>query len=493
MRSFRTPLTLCSCWGQHQLVRNHGSSAVVYDLIGKDLVQVDTYRCHGCDTIYGPTFKKVSGVAQNNVVVSQLALEDVLFLNVKVGFTIRYLKYHAHLLFRCVTSARGIEWSFQKTFFDVHHDQPRMGWEGNFRKLHYDALFYYMVSLEMELVGRHLQVRIGNELTEQNLALYDQHCHEQEFPPVCPRRVTAVVADGHQKVLIKCEGNAASKRAGRPRKDGHEKKRHGHGWFMILDPKSSRILCAIPQDKPEGNDIIKEALCKVLPLYPRVDCFIMDRACHFMPSAKKNADLQQLKYYIVDKFHAFRHQRSCKCHPRRKRLSERLGKLNTSIAEQTFSWFRSYAIVVNEMRRLRHHFLVLLFCKWHNQLVEEGNTQHLHPVAAQKKAKRKSTPYACKRRPASKAMKRRHTMKIMKAMKWEALCESSRYLSYYRWCSASFAYSLDRHLAERYKRRHCFLLSTSSGLLCPYLAPASKKNAEGKTHSINSSARSGLL
>ena len=50
---------------------------------------------------YGPNFRRRSGDLLNTVVVSSMGLEQALFINSKVGFTIRCLKYHAHLLFRC--------------------------------------------------------------------------------------------------------------------------------------------------------------------------------------------------------------------------------------------------------------------------------------------------------------------------------------------------------------------------------------------------------
>ena len=101
------------------------------------------------------------------------------------------------------TSARSVEWAFEKTFFDQTQGQPSMGWTGNCRKLHYDVLFYDLVSMEMEPLGRHLQVELGNELTHQTLQLFNQYCHEHHFPPPVPSKVTALVGDGHQKVMVK--------------------------------------------------------------------------------------------------------------------------------------------------------------------------------------------------------------------------------------------------------------------------------------------------
>ena len=98
---------------------------------------------------YGPNFRRRSGDLLNTVVVSSMGLEQVLFVNSKVGFTIRYLKflkYHAHLLFRCAASARGLEWRYEKTFFDGSGE--KLGWEGNFRK--------FALRCSFLLHGRHL-------------------------------------------------------------------------------------------------------------------------------------------------------------------------------------------------------------------------------------------------------------------------------------------------------------------------------------------------
>lgn len=418
---YQTPLTLCSCQGAWRLSQHHVIQAVVYDLIGKETVHIATKKCQSCGTIFGPTFRKKDGKMLNNVEVSQMASADVLFLTTKVGFTIRYLKYRSLLFFRCATTARGLEWAYEKAFFNQSIGQPAMGWTGHFRELHYDVLFYYLVSIEMEKIGKHTSIVIGRELTKETLHLYD-HCHRHILPPPSPQKVTALVGDGHHKVMIKCTSAQASpkRRAGRPRKGSDGQRRHGHGWFMLVDPKTSRILSVVSQDNPEGNEVTSQALLKVLHLYPKVDLFVLDRACAFMPSAKTTTGLEQLKFYAVDKFHAHGHRSACPCHPTKPRLKKRLGSLNTSVAEQTFSWFRTYAVVLNEMRELRHRFAVLWFCQMHNSLIQDGNTAHLNKYKAEKAANRKSKPYACRKdhnKSISKPKKKLLSMKSPKSMK----------------------------------------------------------------------------
>ena len=151
-----------------------------------------------------------------------------------------------------------------------------------------------------------------------------------------------------------------------------------------------------------------EALLKILPTYKKVDLFILDRACAFMPGAKQMKGLQQLKYYSVDRFHALRHRKTCPCHPSKSRLKKRLGHLNTPVAAQTFSWFRSYSIVLHEMRAVRHRFAVLLFCKMHNEMMATNSQDHLNKYSTENKMKRKlnSKPYPCNKKKITRRQER---------------------------------------------------------------------------------------
>jgi hypothetical protein len=92
MACYCSSLTLCSCDAGWRLSHHHHEvSATVYDLIGKKSVTVRTKKCQSCRTIIGPNFKNTGGALTNNVKVSTLGRADVLFINVKIGFTIRYL------------------------------------------------------------------------------------------------------------------------------------------------------------------------------------------------------------------------------------------------------------------------------------------------------------------------------------------------------------------------------------------------------------------
>lgn len=92
---------------------------------------------------------------------------------------------------------------------------------------------------------------------------------------------------------------------------------------------------------------------KVLPLYPKVDLLIFDRCCHYKPSAINDPDLSQIKCFPLDTFHAYRHKGTCPCSPlTQKSLNQGVDYINTSVTEQTFSWFSGYANVLNHMRSL---------------------------------------------------------------------------------------------------------------------------------------------
>ena len=211
---------------------------------------------------------------------------------------------------------------------------------------------------------------------------------------------------------MKCLGKKVStSRSGRPRKDGVKKEEHNHGWFMVIDPCTSRILAIESLDKPENNEIVTRSVTKVLPLYPKVDLLILDRSCHYKSSAINNPELSQIKYYSLDKFHAYRHKSTCPCNPlAKKSLKKRLGSINTSVAEQTFSWFRGYANFLNDMRSLRHRFAVLLFCTWHNDLMTAGKTEHLNQFKWKKQSRKISKPYSCNLKRKGKGASKRASL-----------------------------------------------------------------------------------
>ena len=93
--------------------------------------------------------------------------------------------------------------------------------------------------------------------------------------------------------------------------------------------------------------------------------------------------MNQIRHYIVDKFHAHRHSRKCRCNPNhRPSLAKKVRGVNTLVCEQVFSWFRNYAVTFNSLTPLRHQFMVLYYVKRHNDLVSRSQVEHLNKFAA---------------------------------------------------------------------------------------------------------------
>ena len=100
---------------------------------------------------------------------------------------------------------------------------------------------YWLVLQELYVLDLHKEIIIGEELTPDSLRAYDEHLHDQVFPPSKHRRaqVNEIVGDGHVKVHVKCACSEPPKHKGRPRKNGAAKP-YGNGWFMLVNPR----ICA---------------------------------------------------------------------------------------------------------------------------------------------------------------------------------------------------------------------------------------------------------
>ena len=173
--------------------------------------------------------------------------------------------------------------------------------------------------------------------------------------------------DGHEKVAAMCPGVPPA-RAGRPRKDGQTPQRQ-NGWFMAIDPKSGLILSVTNMPEPENNEVAKAVLNNVVSCASNLNCVIYDKMCVCHKAFISDRSFAKVKYWCVDRFHAKAHGDHCPCSPLlHRRLHLRLRDVNTSIAEQTFSWFRGYAASFNTKNADTHIFYVLLYVKKHNLL-----------------------------------------------------------------------------------------------------------------------------
>ena len=140
---------------------------------------------------------------------------------------------------------------------------------------------------------------------------------------------------------------------------------------MVLEPKGA-ILSVVEQCAPENHAVVDSALQKALPQHENVDCVCYDRNCSFCVKAKNKGVYKNVKTWAIDTWHAKKHCKNCACSPENHlSIKRRLRGVNTSVCEQTFSWFRNYARTMNELRPLRHRFLVLFYAKRHNELVAQ--------------------------------------------------------------------------------------------------------------------------
>ena len=178
------------------------------------------------------------------------------------------------------------------------------------------------------------------------------------------KKITVICMDGHEKIATKCADDPPSK-GGRPRLSGQARP-FNNGWFFVSSPSTGLILAVQEMKEPENTAIALHAMDDVLHLYPNLDCVIYDRACSILKQASKDKNLQQIKYWSVDKFHAKGHIHSCRCHPEKILHLKRLKNVNTSLSEQIFGWFRGYAgyaATFNSMSRINHIFMIHVFSR----------------------------------------------------------------------------------------------------------------------------------
>ena len=306
------PLDTCVCDGcSGTLMNKDRVECVIYGLAGpKDCILV-TKQCsaRACRTVYGHNYMWNNSAKVNCVRMEDLT-DGVLCISSKVGFTKDYLKYHEELLFRGQVATRATAHAYNGVFSDsMGHAEE---W---FRRCHETALFYYMSMHELQRIGLHHTIEIDKEVSDHALDVYHSYCHSSLFPPKKRNSVQALVGDGHGQIKVKCQVGPL-KRVGRPRKNPTTVGQHGNGWFAICDPKSQRILGLRMMHEPEGNEVSIAAFKDIIWLYPKVDTIVYDRACHMHAAAQEDSDLDQVKYYIVDRFHALRHGKKCKCNPR---------------------------------------------------------------------------------------------------------------------------------------------------------------------------------
>lgn len=375
----------------------HEVRAIRYGLDGIADVTHRTMRCNrkGCKTVYNYNFMWAGSKKINTV--KHVRDWPVLFVNSKRCFSVDYLKYNLNLHYRGFLSMAAASWAYGATFGDEEPSAARYGRKVpvDFPKLHANAIMYYMALNEFAPLNLLDSLVIEEEVTADSLQTYNNYLHEHVFPPAQPASVKEIVGDGHEKVLVRC--GHPQKRPGRPRADGTHHRAFTNGWFMLLQPQSGRILAAKEQTRPENNQDVAELLAGAVARYPKLNCFIYDRACSFCVKAGQARGLKQIKTWAVDRFHAKSHGTSCRCSPLvHRKIDKRLRGINTSVAEQTFAWLRGSARTFNEMRPLRHKFVLLAFARTHNAQMEAGDVAHLNRYVSHKSLSRRATrAYGC--------------------------------------------------------------------------------------------------
>ena len=335
---------------------------------------------------------------------------DYVFVNSKLGFSRQFLDYHNALQFRGGLSHNAIMFAQCEVIWEKYDQHAR--WHIEYA----NAQLYYQVLKEATQMwtsppGQQqlLKILVEQPLGNNFLDFYRDWWHRKQFSLGEWRAVREVVIDGHEKVSVsaKCQGPPPA-HVGRPRKEGAKKQRQ-NGWFMAMDPCSGLVLSVDDMEEPENNAVAKKVLGKVMAKATNLDCVIYDKMCVCMKSFASDKEFKQVKYWPVDRFHAKAHSSSCPCSPVHiRRLDLRLRSVNSSIAEQTFSWFRGYASSFNTKAHDTHIFYVLLYVKMHNNLVRQNRLQHLNALSARSKIakatrilrKPASKKYSC-RRPAS--------------------------------------------------------------------------------------------
>ena len=386
---FTTPLTECLKCG-HSLTVSTGRSlgATLFGLGGTAPCFHQKKRCSKkrCGASYSCNYVVDNGFKRNSLTIAQLEHLGVVFVHPTEAFEIRYLRYREELLFRA-TSAQAIHYAGNEVLFE--RKVPLRWW----RELYYDALMYYLAVRELPL-SYAKEIVIGDEISPDALVAYDAETHEQFATDNAG--CTVLSMDGREKVFMKCSADEGRpKRSGAPRKDGVRKPFY-NGWFMVVNPENSKVVCVLPEYEPEGNNIRIQAIGKVIGSFPEVDALVHDNICKCEQRMRALPKFSGIDFYIVDRFHAYRHSKKCRCNPWfRKRLNARIKGVNTSVSEQVFFWFRKYSSIINPMRQQRHRFLVLLFCKKHNRLCKSGAPPYLNAHTWQKSARKTGKKYAC--------------------------------------------------------------------------------------------------
>ncbi|CAE7152049.1 unnamed protein product, partial [Symbiodinium pilosum] len=281
------------------------------------------------------------------------------------AFSRDFLEYHGTLQLRGCLSIHAIGFAQKEALWKDDNTHARWRHEYSAAQLYYNVLtaaekMWSVLKPQarfQKLLEIDLEKPLGNDFVD---AYTTTAIHE-------------VVLDGHEKVSSVCYDNFP-KHGGRPKADGAAKRRT-NGWFMAVHPGKGLIVGLREMYHPENNAVAVQVMVEVTAEIHTVNCIVYDRMCSCLQAARSSTSLLMVKYWCIDKFHATGHGTNCPCSSLvHTRLERRLAKVNTSIAEQTFAWFRGYAGTFNTMSRETHYYV-----QKHNDLVMRQHIGHLNP------------------------------------------------------------------------------------------------------------------
>ncbi|CAE7706700.1 unnamed protein product [Symbiodinium sp. CCMP2592] len=398
--------------------------ARLYALDGVHHVEHLTKKCsnRNCATLHHYNYRWVDGNKINSSHASDL---EFVFVNPKTVFTRSFLDYHGMLQFRGHISVHAINFAQKEVMWKDENEHARWRLEYSTAQLYLNVLqvgeLMWCDLSDQDTDKKLLSICLEKPLADNFVQEYHKWFQSNEITVKESKSMYELVIDGHEKVSSRCS-TITPAHGGRPRKDGTVKKRT-NGWFMAIHPESGLIVGVQEMIHPENNDLAVRMLEDAAEILPVLDCIIYDRMCCALQAVRRSDMLRDIKYFCVDKFHAHGHGTTCPCSPLvHKKLDKRLREVNTSVAEQTFAWFRNYARTFNTMSPQTHFFYVLFCVQKHNELIRKNSVSHLSPFSSGRK-RRRSQPYSCSKSFASKVF-RRPTAKV--CLRRPAACMAKR-------------------------------------------------------------------
>ena len=243
----------------HVCPQDRPIKARLYGLDGCTTIQHMPKRCRSmdCRCYHHYNYRWEQG-QKFNILTEAPSLDDVVFINSKTAFTMKFVKYHGALQFRAGLSVRAIAWAQEEVLWD---DNEHARWRLEFAS----AQLYVCVLQEAadmwaslrskdriaKFVAIDLEDPLGNGFLDAHGSWWaSSHLSRSER-----RAIQEVVIDGNEKIATKCS-TLAPAHAGRPRKDGKVKQRN-NGWFMAAAWRRPASR-ANPCKRLAGKGVIKQ-------------------------------------------------------------------------------------------------------------------------------------------------------------------------------------------------------------------------------------------